>query len=402
MRKLYITIFAVLFSLNALCQKEKAVYKYAGLEVIIGNIQKEYIPDKRVKVYEIEVDTSQKQPTLTGVTSDLTAYEKLVSLATETYGSSFVNKVNLLPSKDLGDKTYGVINLSVADIREEANFTSGMATQAILGTPIRILQKDGWYRIQTPDGYIGWSQHFNFHPMTKEEFNSWTTAKKIIFTGYFGFAYSAPDKNSQTISDLVNSNILKYDGEQGDFYKVSYPDGRTAYVLKSQSELYDNWYSSLQLTKESIVKTAFTMMGIPYVWGGTSVKGMDCSGFTKQILFMHGVILMRDASQQVNTGIPVDITKGYNNLQTGDLMFFGKKDEKTGKERIRHVGFYIGNNEFIHASGYIRIGSLDPQKENYDEVNTKEFIRASRITGAIDTEGIWSIANNPFYKTITE
>ena len=238
--------------------------------------------------------------------------------------------------------------------------------------------------------------------MTKEEFNLWTTSKKVIFTDYFGFAYSAPDKTSQTISDLANSNILRSEGEQGDFYKVAYPDGKIAYVLKSQSKLFDNWYPSLELSGESIVKTAFTMMGIPYVWGGTSIKGMDCSGFTKQVLFMHGIILMRDASQQVNTGTPVDISKGYTNLQIGDLMFFGKKDKKTGKERIRHVGFYIGNSEFIHASGYIRIGSLDPKKENYDEVNTKEFIRASRVTGAIDTEGIWSIANNPFYKTITE
>jgi len=402
MKKLYIIIFACLFSFNAFCQKEKSVYKYTELEVIIENVQKGYIPDKRVKVYDIEADTSQKQPTLTGITSDTMAYKELTRLAIETYGSSLINKVNLLPSKDLGDKTYGIINLSVADIREEAKFTAGMATQAILGTPIRILQKDGWYRIQTPDGYIGWSQYFNFHPMTKEEFNSWIAAKKIIFTDYFGFAYTQPDIHSQTVSDLVNSNILRYEGEQGDFYKVAYPDGRIAYILKSQSQLYDKWYSSIQLTKESIVKTAFTMMGIPYVWGGTSVKGMDCSGFTKQVLFMHGVILTRDASQQVNTGKPVDISKGYNNLQTGDLMFFGKKDEKSKKERIRHVGFYIGNNEFIHASGYIRIGSLDPKKDNYDETNTKEFIRASRVTDAIDTEGIWSISNNPFYKTITE
>lgn len=112
---------------------------------------------------------------------------------------------------------------------------------------------------------------------------------------------------------------------------------------------------------------------------------------------MFGVILMRDASQQVNTGIPVDITN-RNNLQIGDLMFFGKKAEGNKKERIRHVGFYIGDNKFIHASGYVRISSMNPSDADYDEQNTKEFVRASRVVGAIDTEGIWKITNNPFYQ----
>ena len=113
---------------------------------------------------------------------------------------------------------------------------------------------------------------------------------------------------------------------------------------------------------------------------------------------MHGIVLTRDASQQAYTGIQIDISEGYDNLQKGDLMFFGKKGENGKKDRIRHVGFYIGNNEFIHASGSIRISSMDEHKANYDEINTKEFVRATRIVGAADTEGIWSIDNNPLYK----
>jgi len=400
MTRLYTIIIILLISVNGFCQKGKPIYKHLDLHGIIEVAQEKYAPDKRIKVFDIQVDDYKKQPTLIGYTTDSLALKELIEQAKRDYDASTISKVQILPSKDLGEKTYGVINLSVADIREKADFTAGMATQSLLGTPIRILQKDGWYRIQTPDGYIGWSQHFNFHPMTKEEFNDWTTAKKIIFTDYSGLVYSQPDQDTQTISDIVNGNILKLEKEVGMYYKVCYPDGRLGYVLKSQAELYDNWYSLLSLTGENLVKKAFTMMGIPYVWGGTSVKGMDCSGYTKQILFMHGVILMRDASQQVNTGVPIDISKGYGNLQPGDLLFFGKRDKKTGKDRIRHVGFYIGDNEFIHASGYIRISSLDPKKENYDEANAKEFIRASRITGAVDTEGIWSIANNPFYQVV--
>ncbi|MFV0418960.1 MAG: NlpC/P60 family protein [Dysgonomonas sp.] len=398
MKKISLLFISLVISISAFCQEEKPIYKHAELYRAISVTEDEFIPDKRVKIFDIEVLDHEVRPTLQGITSDMAAYNRLISYAKDAYGDSFVNKVKLLPDEDLEGKTYGVINLSVADIREKPDFTEGMATQSILGTPIRIYQKDKWYRIQTPDGYIGWSQLANFHPMTKAEFNKWTLANKIIFTDYFGFSYSQPDKNSQTVSDLVNGNMLKLEGEDGDFYKVSYPDGRIAYILKSQTEPYNEWKSSIQLTRENIIKKAFTLIGIPYVWGGTSVKGMDCSGYTKSVLFMLGVILTRDASQQAYTGIPIDISKGYENLQIGDLMFFGKKGTDGKKDRIRHVGFYIGNNEFIHASGSVRISSMDKDKPNYDEVNTKEFVKASRIIGAVDTEGIWSIDNNPMYK----
>lgn len=393
---LYTTLASTLFAQNA----DKSTPKYPELEVIIKKIKDEYIPDKRVKVFEIEVDNKNKNPVLQGVTSDVTAYNELIKKVSEVYGSDFVNKIELLPAKDLGDKTYGVITLSVADIRVEGKFSAEMATQAILGTPIRILQKDGWSRIQTPDGYIAWTQEINYQPMNKSEYEDWINSEKIIFTDYFGFSYKEPDTKSQTVSDLVNSNIVKLESESGDFYKVSYPDGRIAYILKNQSKPYKEWLASIHVTGGSFVQKAYTLMGIPYVWGGTSVKGMDCSGFTKTIMLMHGIILMRDASQQAYTGIPVDISNGYNNLQIGDLMFFGKKAEKDKKERVRHVAFYIGNNKFIHASGYIRISSLNPTDADYDEVNTKEFIRAARVIGAVDKQdsGIWSVTENSFYK----
>jgi cell wall-associated NlpC family hydrolase len=140
------------------------------------------------------------------------------------------------------------------------------------------------------------------------------------------------------------------------------------------------------------------LKGIPYSWGGTSVKGMDCSGYTKTVFLKNGIILRRDASQQAQTGIPVDISSGYGQLRPGDLMFFGKKATDETSERIRHVAIYIGNKEFIHASGYIKINSLDPNQPNYDEGNTREFVRASRVIGAVGSYGIWNISDNPLYR----
>jgi cell wall-associated NlpC family hydrolase len=119
------------------------------------------------------------------------------------------------------------------------------------------------------------------------------------------------------------------------------------------------------------------------------VKALDCSGFSKTIYLKHGIILRRDASQQAKTGIPVDISKGYDNLRPGDLLFFGKKAKGDQKEKVRHVAIYLGNKEFIHANGYVRISSMDPKQPHYDEGNTIELICASRILGAVGTDGIW-------------
>ena len=296
------------------------------------------------------------------------------------------------------NEKYGVVTISVADARLGTDFNMEMGTQFLLGMPVKVLQHQGWWQVEGAEGYASWIEPRAFVRMNKEDFNRWTNAKKVIFTGDYGFAYETPDEHKQRVSDLVFGNLLKWEGESGRFFQVSYPDGRKGYVLKSQATLFDYWKSSCRLTEESIVQTALLLKGIPYVWGGTSEKGMDCSGFSKTVFLKNGVILLRNASQQAQTGIPVDISKGYDNLRPGDLMFFGKKATGDTAERIRHVAIYIGNKEFIQASGYIRISSLDPDKPNYDAYNTREFVRASRIIGAVGTKGIWSIKDNPLYR----
>ena len=296
------------------------------------------------------------------------------------------------------NERFGVVTISVADARMGTDFNTEMGTQFLLGMPVKVLQHQGWWQVEGAEGYAAWIEPRAFVRMNKETFNRWTTAKKVIFTDDYGFAYETPDEYQQRVSDLVFGNLLKWEGESGRFFQVSYPDGRKAYVLKTQAALFDQWKSACRLTEESIVRTALALKGIPYVWGGTSEKGMDCSGFSKTVFLKNGVILLRNASQQARTGIPVDISKGYDNLRPGDLMFFGKKAIAGMSEKIRHVAIYIGNKEFIQASGYVRISSLEPDKPNYDSLNTREFVRASRIIGAVGTDGIWDINDNPLYR----
>jgi len=313
-------------------------------------------------------------------------------------GIFYLSGQDSIAQQTADDKNYGIANVSVADVRQEASYSAEMGTQLLLGMPLQIMQYEGWYQIKTPEGYVAWIEKGSFVRMNKEGFNQWISSKKVIFTDDFGFSYETPKENKQRVSDLVFGCLMKWEGEKGKFFRVSYPDGRKAYVLKKQVQLFDQWQSFLRLSEENILKAAFSLKGVPYTWGGTSVKGMDCSGFTKTVFLKNGVILKRNASEQAQTGIPVDINQGYDNLRPGDLMFFGKKATENTKERIRHVAIYLGDKEFIHASGYVRISSLDPTQPDYDEGNTREFVRASRIIGAVGQEGIWKINDNPLYR----
>ncbi|GAE18545.1 L-alanyl-gamma-D-glutamyl-L-diamino acid endopeptidase [Bacteroides pyogenes DSM 20611 = JCM 6294] len=139
------------------------------------------------------------------------------------------------------DSAYGVVRISVCNLRAEGKFTSGMTTQALLGMPVRILQYTGWYEIQTPDDYTGWVHRLVITPMSKKEYDDWNRSEKIVVTSHYGFIYEKPDERSQCVSDAVAGNRLKWEGSEGDFYKVSYPDGRKGYIAKSLSQPETKW-----------------------------------------------------------------------------------------------------------------------------------------------------------------
>lgn len=297
------------------------------------------------------------------------------------------------------DSAYGVVHISVCNLREEGKFTSGMSTQALLGMPVKVLQYNGWYEIQTPDDYTGWVHRMVITPMSKERYDEWNRAEKIVVTSHYGFAYEKPDESSQPVSDVVAGNRLKWEGSKGHFYQVSYPDGRKAYLSKSISQPEAEWRASLKQDVESIIETAYSMMGIPYLWAGTSSKGVDCSGLVWTVLFMHDIIIPRDASQQAYVGEHIDIAPDFSNVKRGDLVFFGRKATAERKEGISHVGIYLGNKQFIHALGDVHVSSMNPADQNYDEFNTKRLLFAVRFLPYINKEkGMNTTNKNPFYQ----
>ncbi|OKL40400.1 C40 family peptidase [Pontibacter flavimaris] len=343
----------------------------------IEAVRQEYAPDKRVALFKVE----QRGNVLAGETNMPEAKQVLLEKL-KAENIAYVDSIEVLPEAELEGKEYGVITISVANIRSEPKHPAELATQATMGTPVNVLKHQrGWFLVQTPDKYLAWVDEKGVSLMDKATFDAWQKSPKLLYTKPYGFAYASASTDAGTVSDLVYGDVLALQQKQGDFYAVTFPDGRKGFVPAAESVKYEEWLASRKPSGENLVSSSKQLMGLPYLWGGTSFKGVDCSGFTKTVYFMNGLVLPRDASQQVHVGELVDTSNGWDQLQPGDLLFFGVPARDGKSERVVHVGMWIGGDqEFIHSAGRVRISSMNPKAANFDEPELKRFLRAKRIT----------------------
>lgn len=371
----------------------------ADIRQLSDSLKSRYAPDRRVALFDVDYTCAGNNVMLRGAVTSAAAKAALLDGLDER-GYQVVDCLQLLPDEAaLEGKTYGVVNLSVCNIHVKPDFASEMTTQALIGMPVRILQYDGWYRIQTPDNYIAWVHRAGVCPMTREEQAEWNRAEKIVVTAHYGFVYTRPDLRSQTVSDVVAGNRLKWTGTQGAFYRVAYPDGRTGFVPKSVSMPEKKWRAGLRQGADDIIRTAYTLMGVPYLWAGTSSKGADCSGFVRTVLYLHDIIIPRDASQQAYVGEHIDISPDFGNLLPGDLIFFGRKATPERKESVVHVGLYLGDRRFIHSQGDVHVSSFDTSDPAYDAFNHGRLLFAVRFLPSINKEaGLNTTDTNPYFQ----
>jgi cell wall-associated NlpC family hydrolase len=376
-------LITVLFAASTGCQrpaKDETPLSLGRSDELLESVKDEYAPDKRVALFDIEAKAQDTILVLTGETDQPQAKQELLRQLTAE-NIAYVDSIRPLPDASLGKDTLGVVTISVANIRSQPKHSGELATQATMGTPLRLLKKEGdWHLVQTPDKYISWMQG-SFVPMDTAAYAAWQAADKLIFTAPYGFTYQDETFN-ESVSDLVMGNVMALRGENRVAYWVAFPDGREGYVPKDEAVPYDEWVAQTEATEESLVSTAMQLTGVPYLWGGTSAKGVDCSGYTKTIYFMNGHVLPRDASQQVHAGELVDNAKNFDQLQPGDLLFFGRAATDSTRERVTHVGMWIGHDEFIHAPGleaHVRVSSVDPEADNFDEPNLNRYLRSKRM-----------------------
>jgi len=309
------------------------------------------------------------------------------------------------------EKRMAVVETSTCYMRIKPDYESALETQELMGTVVEIVGEESYWReIISPQPYKAWTTEKTLVEMTSEQIKDYQTAPKYIFTGLYGHIFNKPDEKSQTMCDLVGGDVMRVvlnKGKavtKGKWACVMLPSGRAGWVQKNELRLLgeridirqgDNAKGLVSARKmEDIIASAMQLLGSPYLWGGMSAKGVDCSGMVRISSIMNDVLLPRNASQMINCGTVVEITplasldrneslEAIDNLKRGDLVFFGSLPaEPGGKMRVTHVGIYLGDNHIIHSSHMVRINSLIPGDDDYYE-NAHKMIAARRLA---DTE----------------
>ena len=354
------------------------------IAVALDSLKAHYAQDRRVAVFDITFGQQGSVVIVRGEVDNPKAKEDALSMLHTMLGGQVIDSVKVLPDPQLGEKRYGIVAVSVGNVRSNPRNSAELATQALMGTVVKLLKKQGgYYFIQMPDHYMAWLEENAMKITNASGVEEWKAAPKVIATTYFTMVREQPNAGSRPVSDAVAGVLMKQTGASGRWVAVELPDGRKGYIEKSNVEEFGRWKKSRKLTAENIEKTATMFLGIPYLWGGTSPKGMDCSGFTKMVYRLNGLELSRDADQQALGGEEQKPGENFENLKKGDLLFFGRKGSAERPERISHVGVYLEKQEFIHTPGgsWVKFNSFDPSASNYSESLRKSFVRARRYIG---------------------
>lgn len=375
-----LTILLSVFTLLS-CNRFKV--KTLTYQQLNDSIKSVYAPDSRVALYNISLKPNVKYLLLSGE-SDKPKAVLLLKQKLDQLGIPYLDSIVILPDESIGKFKYAVVNNSVANIRSNPRHSAELATQALLGTGLKILKvNDGFYLVQGPDGYIAWVDHGGVVLMDDRDYSLWSQSDKIIYTRAVGSVYLYKNSDNEILSDIVLGAQLKLLNIGKYYYEVEYPDKRVGYIKVEEADLYKDWVHNVQASGELIEQYARQFLGSPYLWGGTSTKGMDCSGFTKTVYLMNGLIIPRDASQQISAGKKIDKKLNLEGLEKGDLMFFGTKATADEKQKVTHVGIWLGNDkgEFIHAASQVRLSSIDPGSDYYDKENTNRYLGSRRYIG---------------------
>lgn len=244
-------------------------------------------------------------------------------------------------------QTYAICRVAVAPLRSAASDKAEITTQLLFGDHVEVLERaEPWYRIKNDyDGYEGWMDFKQLAEITDEQYHSYGQCKAL-----------APLQVNNTIIDskgcpyyLSASSSLP-----------AYADGYCTIGKEKFEVTFEPHQVVASYSQSDLVKFALFFLNAPYLWGGRTLFGIDCSGFSQAVYKLAGIVIKRDAAQQAEEGQVVNFLP---EAEAGDLAFF---DNAEG--RIIHVGIMLNKNQIIHASGRVRIDAIDDQGIYNDEL----------------------------------
>jgi cell wall-associated NlpC family hydrolase/esterase/lipase len=355
---------------------------------ILYRLRSDRYSDPRSTIFQVKAQPAQEAPgiiQLSGrvlISNQRQAAQQAVKAALpEATVSS--EQVEILLDKRT---PWALINRPVTDLRREPSSLAERVNQGLLGEAVRILEsQETWSLVRTErDGYLGWIHTAALYLCSSNQVTAYQSAAKARVLAELLTAYQ--DSSHETNAGKLPFGIsLPLEQQSGEDSQVRLPDGRLWWVKSAELLPQERW------PKPDAEGIAFTLrlmkrfVGVPYMWGGRSAFGFDCSAFANTFWSFMGINIPRDADQQFRAGKRVE-----GSPQAGDILYFGDLADEEPDERqigrfaaINHAAISLGGDEFIHATGAVwgvTVNSLDPASPRYRPYLRTHFAGARRFS----------------------
>ncbi len=311
------------------------------LEALVEAIRREFAPEPRTAIFEVRADLREDGYAFTGVTTEPAAVGELVRRARAlARPEGVVDEVVRLPDPALGECAWAVVRAGVAPVHGAPDVRATQVSQYVLGARLELLLATGrWYRVRGEDRYLGWMNRGYVAAGDERWAREWETSAG--WHAAVSLGAELVDEQGATLVRLPWGARVAHDGDG----RCVLPDGRVAALGAGELVPASELERRFPPAGEAIVASALRWLGTPYLWGGVTMGGVDCSGFVQAVNRLHGVRLPRDAELQVVVGTRVDAGPTFEHLRPGDLLFF---TEVPG--RITHVGLSMGGPRLVHSA----------------------------------------------------
>jgi gamma-D-glutamyl-L-lysine dipeptidyl-peptidase len=308
------------------------------LTELIEAVRAEHVPDLRSGVFDV---TAVPEGGVIALRGQSTHDQAVVALLGRIHAAGLAarDEVVRLPDDTVGAARHALVRAAIVPIYAEPRLPAPQISQVVMGMRVELLSRHGeWVRIRSEDGYLGWAHEGYLRAGSEDWAFGWergTAGESVVSLGA-----ELVDDDARIITRLPwGARLVRHSGA------FHVPDGRSGSVALGEVVDVDRLPDRFPARGESVARTARRWLGAPYLWGGVTLTGVDCSGFTQAVMWMHGIALPRDSDLQARTAVGVALPLDQDSFRPGDLLYFADPGA-----RVSHVAIALGGSQIIHSS----------------------------------------------------